>query len=293
MPLSFPRSHVKAGKKQLFLRVSIKNMTWVLAKPFMQDYSLVIADICVTFTDLKTKTESYADCLLKIHDISRENGLMVGFSGHVENAFSIIDDMRMLANGMALKSQNRKFDVLDFIKEWREYTTKTGRHQHDDFENSVAMFVAGNHTENNSSGNKYAPCAVYKIESPNYRPMSTGPHQWSHIGSGSDMIVCKEIVDQLSNDIRFRIAAIDARVQDLVDFLAPKLSAVLEQQLNENGVSSKLVIGISTIGDTALAATYRIGGSSSNPFSHLAKTYEELQGMFKDTLANANFFAPR
>lgn len=266
-------------------------MTWVLAKPFMQDYSLIIADVCVTFEDLETKSKSYANCLLKIHDISRDNGLMVGFSGSVENAFNIIDDMRVLASGMALKSHNRKFDVLDFIKEWREYTIKNGKHQYDDPDNSVHMFIAGNHTENNSTGNRYAPCGVYQVKSPDYRPMSIHPHYWSHIGSGSDMAVCKEIVDQLSNDIRLRIAAIDVSAEELVDFLAPKISAALDQQLTEKGVSDRLVVGISSIGDTALATTYRIDDQSAKPFSKLATSYEELQMMFKNTSAKANYFA--
>ena len=266
-------------------------MTWVLAKPFMQDYSLIIADICVTFEDPKTKSKTYADCLLKIHDISRDNGLMVGFSGRVENAFNIIDDMRILASDMALKSHNRKFDVLDFIKEWQKYTVNNGKHLYDDYDNSVHMFIAGNHTEVDSVGNRYAPSGVYQVKSPDYRPMATHPFHWSHIGSGSDMVVCKAIVDQLSNDFIFRIAAIDTSAEKLVDFLAPRISAVLEQGLTEKGVSSSLVIGISGIGDTALATTYPGDDSIPNKPPKLATTYEELLTMFDDASAKANFFA--
>jgi hypothetical protein len=266
-------------------------MTWVLAKPFMQNYSLLIADICVTFEDPKTKGKSYADCLQKIHDISRDNGLMVGFSGRVEYAFSIIDDMRILASNMSLESKDRKFDVLDFIKEWRKYTIKTGKHLYVDEDSSVHMFVAGNHTEINSTGNKYAPCDVYQIKSPDYRPMPTHPHHWAHIGSGSDMSACKEIVDQLSNDVRFRLAAIDVSAEELVDFIAPKISAALEQRLTEKGVSSRLIIGISSIGDTGLATTYRTDNVTGNPLSPLATTYEDLLKMFDSASAKANFIA--
>jgi hypothetical protein len=213
---------------------------------------------------------------------------MVGFSGNVKNAFSIIDDMRNLASDMELRSNDRKFDVLDFIKEWRNYTTSNVKHLYNDHDNTVHMFIAGNHTEVDSVGNSYAPSGVYQVKSPDYRPMSIHPFHWSHIGSGSDMAICKEIVEQLSNDFRFRLAAIDTSAEKLVKFLAPKLSIALEKGLTNKGVSSRLVIGVSIIGDTALATTYpAIAGSPSK----LATTFEELMEIFNDISAKANFFA--
>lgn len=269
-------------------------MTWVLGKPFHQEayvYSLLISDVCVTYTDAKTGKQVYDDCLLKVHEISRENGLIVGFAGRVEHAFNIIDDMRMLAANMALKSTDRKFDVLDFILKWRKYTTQNKKHQYaNDNENGVHMLIAGNHTENNSTGNKYLPCAVYKIEAPDFRPMSVHPFHWMDIGSGKGMTICKQIADQLSNDFRFRILAIDNSPTDMVDFLAPKISAALEQGNVEAGVSTSLVIGISTVGDTGTAATYRTDSGKSTPMDHLATNFEELNQLLSGGDAKAIYF---
>jgi hypothetical protein len=269
-------------------------MTWVLGKPFHQDayvYSLLISDVCVTYTDSTTGKKICKDCLLKVHDISTENGLIVGFAGRVEHAFNIIDDMRILAASMSLKSANRKFDVLDFIIEWRKYTTQNKKHLYpNDNEHGVHMLIAGNHTENNSTGNKYIPCAVYKIEAPDYRPMSVHPFHWMDIGSGKSMTVCKQIADQLSNDFRFRVLAIDNSPTDMVDFLAPKISAALEQGKVQPGVSKQLVIGISTVGDTGIAATFRTDSGNSSPMDKLATTYEELDQMLSGGDAKAVYF---
>lgn len=269
-------------------------MTWVLGKPFYQEaytFSLIISDVCVTYTNSKTGEKIYKDCLLKVHEISRENGLIVGFSGRVEHAFNIIADMRIVAADMSLKSLDRKFDVLDFIIEWRSYTKLHNKHQYsNDNENGVHMLVAGNHTENNSTGNKYLPCAIYKIEAPEYRPMSVHPFHWTDIGSGKAMTVCKQIADQLSNDIRFRILAIDNSPEEMVAFIAPKISAALEQAKVESGVSTQLVIGISTVGDTVKAATYRTDSGNENPMQKLATNYEELNQMLSGGNANAIFY---
>lgn len=268
-------------------------MTWVLGKPFHQEayvYSLLIADVCVTYTDAAGK-EVYKDCLLKVHDVSRENGLVVGFAGRVDHAFHIIDDMRILAASMSLKSPDRKFYVLDFILEWRNYTTVNKKHLYpNDNENGVHMLIAGNHTENNSTGNKYLPCAVYKIEAPDYRPMSVHPFHWTDIGSGRGMTICKQIADQLSNDFRFRVLAIDNSPTNMVSFLAPKISAALEQGKVEAGVSTQLVIGISSVGDTGIAATYRVDNGDDNPMKGLASNLEELNQRLPGANAKAIFY---
>jgi hypothetical protein len=267
-------------------------MTWVLAKPFIQDYSLIISDVCVTYHDSESGKLEYQDCLLKIHDISKENGLMLGFAGNITNAFAIIDDMRNLSDRMAAKSSNGKFDILDFILSWRKYTQDTGKHQYENNnENGVYMLIAGNHTANNSTGNQYAPCGAYKIEAPEYRPMSIHPFHWTHIGSGSGMQVCKDIIDQLSNDFILRVAVIDVPPERIVELIAPRISKVLEDGLIEAGVSSRLVIGISTIGDTGLAATYREEDGTTNPIPSLASSLKELQDQFDGSNAKAKFYA--
>jgi hypothetical protein len=268
-------------------------MTWVLGKPFHLDkttYSLLIADTCVTYV-VKDGTKQYKDCLLKIHDISRENGLLLGFAGNVAHAFSIIEDMRIVAADMSLKSPDRKFDILDFILEWQKYTKLYDKHLYEDNENEgVHMIIAGNHTENNSTGNKYLPCAAYKIASPGYRPMSIHPFQWHNIGSGADMETCKKIINQLSEDFTLRIIANDSTTKEFVNFIAPKISAALEQWGVEPGVGNQLIIGISTVGDTGIAATFRVD-KHAHPTKHLATSYEELVELLNTGSAKATYLA--
>jgi len=267
-------------------------MTWVLAKPFVQDYALVISDVCVTVKDPESGGRSYADCLLKIHVISEQNGLLVGFSGSVRNAFLVIDDMRKVASRMVGESSDGKIDVIDFIKEWREYTKQKNAHLYPDAgDEAVHMFVAGNHTSQNSGGDRHPYSSVYMIRSPEYRPMSVHPHQWSHIGSGSDMKVCQDIVEQLSKDVRARLAAIDVTPQQFVDFLVPKISTILEQELRESGVSKQLSIGISTPGSTGIAFTYRKDEDSNEPWKKLATTFDELVRKIDSPSAQARILA--
>ena len=262
-------------------------MTWVLGKPFVQDYALIIADVCVTL-ETESGTKEYDDCLLKIHNISQSNGLMVGFSGDVENAFKIIDDMRRVASEFALKTKSAQFDVLDFVQEWRKYVDDTGKHKYEDTpESGVHMLIAGNHTSKNSGGDKHPHCSVYQLKSPDYRPMPIHPFFWHHIGSGSGMEVCKSIVDEISNDVRVRLAAIDSTPEKYIEFLVPKISTLLENELKEDGVSPQLTIGISTPGSTVSAVTYSV----DKPLPKLAASFEELQARFKNTSAKARFRA--
>ena len=266
-------------------------MTWVIAKPFVQGYAMVIADTCVTYKDLKSGKTKYKDCLLKIHVISESNGLMVGFSGVVENAFAIIDDMRILASDLSIKSEDRKFDVIDFILAWKKYTSETKRHLYeDDEENGVHLLVIGNHSDNNSTGNKYAPCGAFFTKSPDYRPMAVHQFSWHAIGSGSDLQICKDIANSLSNDFRFRILALDKEPSEHVKDFLPKISTALELELQKKGVSNNLVMGISTVGKTDYAYTYKKDGSRPKSIDDLVGTFEELEKLLRSK-ASAKFRA--
>lgn len=266
-------------------------MTWVLAKPFVQDYALIIADVCVT-TRLGSSEASYENCLQKIHILSESDGLIVGFSGDVKNAFRMIDDMRIVASGVALKNEDRRVDVMEFLNSWRKFTVDNKKYQFtENDEDVVQMFVAGNHINPSHGGDKHPYSSVYLLTVPDHRPMAIHPHQWHHIGSGSGMDVCQIIKDQLDNDIRARIAAIDVAPEDFVNFLAPKISRILETELEEKGVSPQLTIGISVPGATKLAITYPRTTNSTDSSPLLATTYEELADKLKDYKISAHYLA--
>lgn len=219
-------------------------MTWVISKPFVQGYTLTIADTCVTYKLEGGEEESYENCLQKIHHIHENYGMLVGFAGDVRNALKIIDNMRIHCEEYFIQNPDGDLELLSFIQDWRNIAIASGKFTFEgDGTVELSVSLTREHKGEPIEGvNGNSQVAI--IKSPEYRPMMVHSFQWHAIGSGSYMDVCKGIVKELSDNFIGRIMAINTSPEDFARVIVPNITNILTKELEEKGVGTDLIVGI-------------------------------------------------
>jgi hypothetical protein len=260
-------------------------VTWVLAKPFVQGYTLTIADVCVTYTE-PGKAYQYKDCLQKVHPISPKFGLLVGFAGNVRNAFKIVDDMRSWCEKYEEDNPGVYLDIDTFIPGWRNSVNESKKFQYVEDNQIVHLTVAGTIEYIGSPDPKIKGLSkVFVLKSTDsYRLMSVHPFKWHSIGSGSEVEICKKILDELSEDFRFRLLALDSDAESVASSILPMITNVLVKELKDKGISTLLTVGITSVASTNLGIIYKERGKDGKPIIPvMCSTYPMLEAYLKNS----------
>jgi hypothetical protein len=202
--------------------------------PFL-GYAVAISDIRVTFGDHSARRER--DCLQKIYPVGQY--LTAGFAGAVVIGFEMV---RSLQKGLKLEDLSLAWDPTAIAETWpatarkifQKYPATTQEH-------GSELILLGSHPTEDIGVPGVGRTYVYSFRAPDFEPVQARPYDVLSIGSGSDVLPYRELLERYSKDHKFRNLLMHGESMSggMASMLASSVTTVLKRH-PKPGISQHL-----------------------------------------------------
>ena len=258
-------------------------MTWIVgnAQPF--GYSILVSDICVTFTDENGQMQ-YEDCLQKIAYLGPF--ILGGFSGSVKAGLCILDDLK---KEFGESPPHTGWIVDEIANTWLPplLSQKFQEQAPQEQACGLQIILASAHPINNRGEAPWPWTDVHVFSHPDFNPQKAANREVLAIGSGATIQAYQIALQTMCSDPTFlQVALSGAKCQAMV--IAHRIkSLVTEEPIT--GVSQNFQVGLITRGTCEIYNYERTvhnpdGTTVESRFPSIVKSLEEFDAVCRENL---------